>query len=201
MVQSFDSQGAVAGIGARFQEERERLGLSRVEVASSVGYSAEQVRVIEAGRKQPGALLVSALGRLGGDVGYVLVARRTAVDPQRLAWICHAIEAAVDEQVRVKGHANPRVLGLIYNKVLSYGSGSDDDIKLAKAEVATYLESLRAADMSDGEIATRVLRIDQNETSEVESFGRSPRMVKVTGDANQVAGRDIHAAPKIKKQK
>lgn len=198
MVQLFDSQEAIAGIGARFQEERERLSRSRAEVAARVGYSAEQVRVIEAGRKQPGALLVAALGQLGGDVGYVLTGVRTAVDVSRLAYIAHAIEASVEEQLKVQGHANPRVLGLIYNKVLSRGRGPDDDVELAKGEVTTYLESLRVADIPEHELAKRLLRIDQAKPLPLSAASSG---ISVTGDGNQVAGGSIHAAPKITKQK
>jgi lambda repressor-like predicted transcriptional regulator len=103
------------------------------------------------------------------------------VDPQRLALICHAIEAAVDESLRVKGHCSPRVLGLIYNQVLAKGRSSDDDVELAKAEVAQFLESLRALDIPDTQLAERILR----QPSE-------PRKgISVSGSGNQVAGGNL----------
>lgn len=176
-----ESQQERESLGKRFQEERERLGLGRQQLAESAGYSAEQVRVVEAGKKQPGALLVRALGVLGGDVSYVLVGVRSCVDTQRLSVICHAIEEAVAERFGVKGHCNPRMLGQIYNQVLAKGRTSDDDVKLAKEEVAQFLDSLRALDMPDEQLAKSILR----------QGGEAPKGISVTGSGHQVAGRDV----------
>lgn len=185
-------------LGARFESERERLSLSRSQLAARAEVTPVQIGRIERDQSKPGAEILSALCSAGGDVAYVLIGTRTYVDRQRLAWICHAIEAAVEEQLQVKGHANPELLGLIYNKVLSRGRGPDDDVELAKGEVTTYLESLRVADIPEHELAKRLLRIDQAKPLPLSAASSG---ISVTGDGNQVAGGSIHAAPKITKQK
>lgn len=187
---------AMSGLlGSRFETERERLNLSRADIAARAAVSAEQIRRVEKDESKPGADILSALARSGGDVLFVLTGARNLIDAQRLAFITHAIEAAAMEQLGCSGHVNPRVLGLIYNQVLSRGRSSDDDVELAKAEVATYLEGLRAADIAEDELAKRLLRID---TASPE-LGSAARVIKFKGNHNQVAGRDFQAAPKQKK--
>lgn len=62
----------IAGLSYRFQRERERASLSRAQLATAAGMSAEQVRRVEAGISQPGANLLSALCTSGADISYVL---------------------------------------------------------------------------------------------------------------------------------
>lgn len=59
-------------VGQRFAEERERLDLSRSDLAFAAGYSAEQIRKVELGERMPGGELLAALLALHGDVTYVL---------------------------------------------------------------------------------------------------------------------------------
>lgn len=66
-----DSAPALA-VGQRFAEERERLDLSRADLAFATGYSAEQIRKVELGERMPGGELLAALLALHGDVLYVL---------------------------------------------------------------------------------------------------------------------------------
>lgn len=63
---------AALAVGQRFAEERERLDLSRADLAFATGYSAEQIRKVELGERMPGGELLAALLALHGDVSYVL---------------------------------------------------------------------------------------------------------------------------------
>jgi len=65
-------------VGKRFAEERERLDLSRADLAFAAGYSAEQIRKVELGERMPGGELLAALLALRGDVAYVLAAAPSA---------------------------------------------------------------------------------------------------------------------------
>lgn len=175
-------------LGSRFEVERERLRMSRPEIAALCGVTVEQIRRVEKDESKPGAEILGALARSGGDVHYVLVGARSGIDPQRLGFIAHAIEVAVEEQLQTTGSANPRVLGLIYNKVLGRGRSSDEDIALTKDEVANYLEILRAADIPESELAKRLLRDAAANPAPTVSPTTS---IKFKGNNNQVAGGNI----------
>lgn len=60
-------------VGERFLAEREKLGLSRADLADKCGYGAEQVRRVELGMQAPGARLLAALAEAGGDVRGLLL--------------------------------------------------------------------------------------------------------------------------------
>lgn len=60
-------------VGERFLTEREKLGLSRADLADKCGYGAEQVRRVELGMQAPGARLLAALAEAGGDVRGLLL--------------------------------------------------------------------------------------------------------------------------------
>jgi hypothetical protein len=60
-------------IAARFMAERLRIQADRSCVATAADVSGEQIRRIEIGISLPGAGVLAALARLGGDVNYVLI--------------------------------------------------------------------------------------------------------------------------------
>lgn len=60
-------------LGRRFQNERERLGLSRTKLAALCDYSYVQVCRVEQGKQAPGAPLLAGLARAGGDIHFVLL--------------------------------------------------------------------------------------------------------------------------------
>jgi transcriptional regulator with XRE-family HTH domain len=60
-------------ISARFAAERRRLQISRDHLGAAAGVTSVQIGRIERGNSLPGAGVLAALARLGGDVHYVLL--------------------------------------------------------------------------------------------------------------------------------
>jgi transcriptional regulator with XRE-family HTH domain len=60
-------------VGERFMQEREKVGMTRAELAATCGYSSEQVRRVELGEQTAGARLLAALAEAGGDVRGILL--------------------------------------------------------------------------------------------------------------------------------
>lgn len=63
--------------GQRLKEERERLGLSQAKFAESCGVGKTAQYTYEAGERSPDARYLQEAGRLGVDVWFVLLGRRT----------------------------------------------------------------------------------------------------------------------------
>jgi lambda repressor-like predicted transcriptional regulator len=173
------------------QAALKKCGSSQADIARICGVSQPAVSAVVNGRMRSADIeraISEATGialadlwpqHYGGDDQEGVVT--SFVDTQRLSVICHAIEDAVAERFRVKGHCNPRMLGQIYNQVLAKGRSSNDDVKLAKEEVAQFLDSLRALDMPDEQLAKSILR----------QGGEAPKGISVTGSGNQVAGSSL----------
>lgn len=63
-------------VAARLREERERLGLTQVDLSAKCGVTLRTQRNYETAERSPDANYLAALGDAGGDVGYVVTGRR-----------------------------------------------------------------------------------------------------------------------------
>lgn len=120
-------------LGERFAAERERLAMSRAELAHAVGFSSEQIRKVELGERLPGAELLSALMELGGNVQYVLGASTTIDDrysstPGRFPTAEEMHQAQLREAIRREARAHRQLRADRRKKVLS-----DDEVTLIEA--------------------------------------------------------------------
>lgn len=68
-------------IGQRIQEERDRLGLSKVALAEHCGVRREMIGRYENGEALPGAEVLAKFLSVGADVTYILTGVRTPPKP------------------------------------------------------------------------------------------------------------------------
>lgn len=156
---SADITAALKRAGYGQAELGRSLGVGKATVSAVINGKGRSARVEERISEITGLRLKDLWPQhYGGSPAEPGFDATKLVDPQRLAWICHAIERSVADLLGVHAAASPRVLANIYNKVISRGRGSDDDIELAKAEVAAYLETLRDADIPEKDLASRIVR-------------------------------------------
>lgn len=110
-------------VGERFAEVRERLGLSRSELAFAIGYSAEQIRKVELGERMPGGELLAALLDAGGDVVYVLSGssgiEKRFDESSALPTADEMSQARLREQIRIEARQYARTRADRRKKVLS----------------------------------------------------------------------------------
>lgn len=165
-----------ASVGQRFAEERERLGLSRAELAHAAGYSAEQIRKVEIGERMPGGELLAALLDIGGDLVAVLKGASGVRDAGDSSYPTadELYEARLREQIRAEARAHSRMRADRRKKVLT-----DEEADLVEA----YRE-LSKLQREQALAAVRALQAGM-------SIGGDGTTVVSSGPGSRAAGRDI----------
>ena len=173
-----------ASVGERFAEQREKLGLSRAELAHASGYSAEQIRKVEIGERMPGGELLAALLDVGGDVVHVLAGssgvRETVDDAFPTAEELH--QARLRERIRAEARAHARLRADRRKKVLT-------------DEEADLVECYRDLTPLQREQVLPTLR------TMISAVPPTNAVVIKAGKKSRVAGRDLIESGKSKKPK
>lgn len=102
--------------GARFREERRRLGLIQQEIADATGLSKRAMGTYERGVRSPDAELLMRLIDLGMDVCYVLTGERVGtrldLDPMQRSLLDDFERCTPEAQLELVKHATLMAKGV-----------------------------------------------------------------------------------------
>ncbi|KHN59603.1 helix-turn-helix domain-containing protein [Aeromonas hydrophila] len=86
-------------VGLRLEEERKRLGFTQDQMAGLGGVAKRTYCNYEAGTREPGAGLLSGLGKIGADVQYIITGQHStqalSQDEEQLISLFRAAPLAV----------------------------------------------------------------------------------------------------------
>ncbi|HEY4145188.1 helix-turn-helix transcriptional regulator [Pinirhizobacter sp.] len=182
-------------VGARFEQERERLNLSRAELAFAAGYSSEQIRKVEKGERMPGGELLAALLNLTGNIEYVL----RGSNPQM-----GSVRNQEDRQLLdIDSIEAARYLELVRREAREWSRmQSDRRKKVLTDEEADLIEAFRDLSRLQRERALQLLQAVRRGESDLTapSVSQEAADISLVGDGNRVAGRDFHEGSGDKKK-
>ena len=178
-------------MGARFAEERLRLGLGVQELADLCGVTRQQISRLEKDGNAPGGDLLVAFVGIGADPGYLLLGRRSGLIDLQVFGLAEAELRAAYGRARPEAKLVPpiraRVSASIYNQAV-LGQKPSIEIGVLLAEAADLL-----VQSMDDPATPNLLESNLFATQSVEVPITG---INVSGSGNRVAGRDMIGVPK-----
>lgn len=187
---SYDSNS----ISGRFAQERQRLNLGVQELADLCEVSRQQINRIERAGNTPGGDLLALFAKAGADVGYVLTGESSRRIDLNLLGLSEAALRYAYEQVRPGrpiGAVRSRMTAMVYNSVVGTLAPGADEAAVLRAAALRIVEGLD--DPADPDMLERNLWAPAPAAPPAEPGG-----VRVQGDGNTVAGRDMVRAAKAR---
>ncbi len=173
-------------IGARFAEERTRLGLGVQELADLCGVSRQQISRLERDGNSPGGDLLVAFVAIGADSGYLLSGKRSSLIDLQLLGLAEAeVRAAYGRrrpEVKTVPPIRARISATIYNQAVMAQKPSTNIESLLADAAEAFIQSM------DDPAAPSLLEGNLFATQSVEVPVTG---INVSGDRNRVAGRDM----------
>jgi transcriptional regulator with XRE-family HTH domain len=180
-------------LGARFAEERARLGLGMTDFAERCRVSRQQVGRIERGENAPSAELLSEMHREGFDIVFVLTGERgRAIDLQVLGTVEAALRYAYlctfnhEAELPLRS----RAVALTYNTVMMHMRNGLDVVQLASKAAMDLIGSYSGTD--DPTLLERNLFVGQRP----EMAGTQAVKIKADGKNHRIAGGDYYEKPR-----
>ncbi|MEQ1512958.1 MAG: helix-turn-helix transcriptional regulator [Lysobacteraceae bacterium] len=173
-------------IGARFAEERLRLGLGVQELADLCGVTRQLISRLERDGNAPGGDLLVAFAGVGADPGYLLLGRRSGLIDLQLLGLAEAELRAAYGRLRPAIKTVPpirsRISATIYNQAMT-GLKPTIDVAALLAAAADLLMQSMDDPAAPGLLETNLFA---TQTVEVPTAG-----INVSGSGNRVVGRDV----------